>query len=544
MGLGFPLYPSESSDARQNASVSRQLLDNDPEKGFEVNHEALGFYWFAYRKLRSNILWNTEKTVELGAFICPGFWFTMLAWTYLILGAPVFGIAAALSYGPFVWLFGVLAAVPLVLGALAGIAHMLNKTSFDVNFWKRIGAIVGGAALSVVVTMALMLIHEARHVAGMWVAVIWGIMFVAHEADKPWEIPFFGKFFSFALPTAIGWDVVQAFLRNPEWLTTLLTLLGQAWESFLEALPTLVALAAIAIVTVGPAVSAAKSTDRESKPLTARIKHARLVSRWLMSMSVLGYGLCVLLILSESQRAHTGWFLGGLILATAAMFAWVSVKNPRREAMKEWWRHWTGESLSKADSVGKAIARALYRNKQLWPENCSRPDMSWSSLRFWMQVAGADRFLERAKTIQVVNQTESLLRTPMGRVIWWCGFLPDRPITSSFREKIAAGWSPEAVLYVARQDGYLKEFRGKSIETEAVMVHEASLMQNTEQLESEAERKFMRVLERTGEVLVSLLTPVTLTWSFIRRVVGDAYELWEAFNERCPSAPNRYRKAM
>jgi hypothetical protein len=544
MGLGFPLYPSESSDARQNASVSRQLLDNDPEKGFEVNHEELGFYWFAYRKLRSNILWNTERTVELGAFICPGFWFTMLAWTYLILGAPVFGIAAALSYGPFVWLFGVLAAVPLVLGALAGIAHMLNKTSFDVNFWKRIGAIVGGAALSVVVTMVLMLIHEIRHVAGMWVAVIWGIMFVAHEADKPWEIPFFGKFFSFALPTAIGWDVVQAFLRNPEWLTTLLTLLGQAWESFLEALPTLVAMAAIAIVTVGPAVSAAKSTDRESKPLTARIKHARLVSRWLMSMSVLGYGLCTLLILSDNQRAHAGWFIGGLILATVAMMAWVSVKNPRREAMKEWWYHWNDERLSKAEPIGKAIAQALYHNKQLWPENCSRPDMSWSSLRFWMQIAGADRFLERAKNMQVVNQTESLLRTQMGRVIWWCGFLPDRPITSSFRDKIAAGWSPEAVLYVARQEGYLKEFRGKSLEINPSVAEANGWLAQTEYGDSQTERIATIVWERVEGILRTIFTPLFVLWSFLCRVVGDAYELWEAFNERCPSAPNRHRKAV
>lgn len=90
LDFGFNRYPNGEGDDEQSwksgfenfVSVKNHIDD------FVVNQED-GIYWAMYRTARSNIAWFPDRKVELSAYVCPGFWVTLMIHFFFWVVSPV-----------------------------------------------------------------------------------------------------------------------------------------------------------------------------------------------------------------------------------------------------------------------------------------------------------------------------------------------------------------------------------------------------------------------------------------------------------------------
>ncbi len=196
MGMGFGLYPDAVDDKQANSNLASQFLSKQDRGAFEVNKEHGGLYWFLYRKLRSNALYHEDKEVELGRWICPGFWFTMIAWGILAIASPVSLIAAvgllALKGVVSTALFSLGAILPSVAALVW--ARKIGSKAYDKEYWK-------GVFIIYVCLLAAFLAHELIMEAKGLYSFGFGIPCFAlllpycikEETTKFWRAPVLGK---------------------------------------------------------------------------------------------------------------------------------------------------------------------------------------------------------------------------------------------------------------------------------------------------------------------------------------------------------------
>ena len=88
LDFGHAKYPQGPADDAADSGAFRKFFSvKNHAHDFAVNQHD-GLYWFFYRTLRSNYLWNRNGHVELHPMICPGFWFTLIGWLFFTLISP------------------------------------------------------------------------------------------------------------------------------------------------------------------------------------------------------------------------------------------------------------------------------------------------------------------------------------------------------------------------------------------------------------------------------------------------------------------------
>lgn len=137
LDFGHAKYPQGPADDAADSGAFRKFFSvKNHEHDFAVNQHD-GLYWFFYRTLRSNYLWNRDGDVELHPMICPGFWFTLIGWLFFTLISPL--LAATVTFPAFAGQVGlsfftfvgfVLGAVTPLLLVLMSIFYIWRDTRF------------------------------------------------------------------------------------------------------------------------------------------------------------------------------------------------------------------------------------------------------------------------------------------------------------------------------------------------------------------------------------------------------------------------------
>ncbi len=231
--MGFQLYPNEEHDAKASLSVSKQFLGDAERGAFELNQEVGGTYWWLYRTLRSNCLYNSEGDVKLGDWICPGFWFTMAFWAFILFVSPLCLFAS----------FGVLLAtreislfllIPgLITPAVATLVWARKRFSegvYDGKYWAYVGIALGIAVLSVVIFVVFRVLASYPT---FWVTLVSLVFLLPYAVKKEtlrvWQLPYLGK----TLLVAVAATLVDDLYR-----------LTNFWENCLHLTVSIFALAA------------------------------------------------------------------------------------------------------------------------------------------------------------------------------------------------------------------------------------------------------------------------------------------------------------
>lgn len=210
MNMGFALYSNAEDDHVVKKDLAEQFLSKQDRGQFEVNKEHGGLYWFLYRALRSNPLWREGKHVELGAWICPGFWFTMILWGILTLVSPASLLVATGLYvfkGTLSWvLFGLGAILPIVVMAY-WVKKLCNKEYND-EYWLFFLKGVFFACLILLAHMALVHAKEFWSVASGALCLIFLVPYcIKNDTLDFWDAPILGKLLPSVFLMAGAWDI-------------------------------------------------------------------------------------------------------------------------------------------------------------------------------------------------------------------------------------------------------------------------------------------------------------------------------------------------
>lgn len=142
--IGFQKFPSTSHDVLADDKLTKQFLSRDNSRGeFEVNQEHGGIYWYLYKTLRSNSLYNDGQDVHLSRWICPGFYFTMIAWFLLVVVSPL----ALLASGTYFYQTGAVSILLTSIGLVTPLLYLGGKLrknwghgDFAGEYWPYVGA--------------------------------------------------------------------------------------------------------------------------------------------------------------------------------------------------------------------------------------------------------------------------------------------------------------------------------------------------------------------------------------------------------------------
>ncbi|MCB9809123.1 hypothetical protein H6776_01865 [Candidatus Nomurabacteria bacterium] len=154
LDFGFGKFPKGIHDDTQieNTSPSRFFSIKEHVNDFVVNQED-GKYWWMYKNVRSNFAFRPDKTVSLSSHICPGFWATLIMHVlFWIISPLVFAMSVAtyIKTGASIALFaaGVSGLItPLWIGLatvrmlLIGIGKLVNTQAVD-NIFNSIDEII------------------------------------------------------------------------------------------------------------------------------------------------------------------------------------------------------------------------------------------------------------------------------------------------------------------------------------------------------------------------------------------------------------------
>lgn len=226
--FGHVLYREEADERRIEGNLATRFLskkrhDND----FVVNQED-GVYWWSYRMARSNYIWHPNRTVRLKKAICPGFWYTLGVWFFVLLVSPAAAVAAgiAVALDASLWVSAPImfvgAATPIILLAMLGKYLLIRAVRFiewaaerldvliDEEYWASVGI---GLAITVVGSLFGIFTAGVGHVMYLWFyesiplaiyMTAFLFLYVVHlitnaneDSPRTWGLPILG------LPTAL-----------------------------------------------------------------------------------------------------------------------------------------------------------------------------------------------------------------------------------------------------------------------------------------------------------------------------------------------------
>lgn len=204
--LGFKRHSDETvkSDCSNYESILLQPILSKRGEEFSVNTENRGVYWWLYQTLRSNRLWRTNKEVKLNSHVCPGFWFTVIAWAFITLGSPACFVAAIsmTGYPVFVrialYVPGIVTPILLLWLGLQAFFGLLSE-KYTGDFVVKLAILLAGTLVMLaggtILTFLALWLDWREPLNYMIIAFvfIWlALMFSEKALLWPWELPIFG----------------------------------------------------------------------------------------------------------------------------------------------------------------------------------------------------------------------------------------------------------------------------------------------------------------------------------------------------------------
>ena len=250
--LGFKRHSdgNRESDEPNSGALILQVLLSRHGVDFSINTESRGVYWYLYRTLRANHFWGDPDAVELRSHVCPGFWATVFAWLFFLIGSPACLAAAAVSTNvPNLIrcaLFALGAVTPSIL-AFLGMKALFERFGprYKADYTKNVAGVlvclfvVGnfGKGLYEVITW-----FDWKELIN-WVIAVFAIMWVAQMASQdklmsPYKLPFFGPLFTYGIIgraiwiwydrySKANWEMLVAFVKaNRSGLEQLCSVVG------------------------------------------------------------------------------------------------------------------------------------------------------------------------------------------------------------------------------------------------------------------------------------------------------------------------------
>lgn len=538
MGMGFSLYPDAVVDKQANQNVASQFLSKQDRGAFEVNKEHGGLYWFLYHKLRSNALYREDEEVELGRWICPGFWFTMIAWGVLAIASPVSLIAAV----SLLALKGVVSMTLFSLGSiLPGIAFLvwarkIGRRTYDKEYWKWLSVMAG---IFWVVLILHLIITEAKNSPVFYLGVLCGILLLPYcikeDTWKFWRAPILGKILPLIFLSA-GVLEIYANTEFFEFCWSVIQSIGGFLYSVAMSLYEMrVVIITWALLVVGYASMiiglfhfsnwAMKKIDTMIERGDQRVYQYERAVNWgvigmlvafvLVSISIAPHynleGTARLILLCLVALPFLSFLVANLLFRGVAPQANQKVYH---NALTGTWQlsleqmgavreaiagndFWT--DIVHAGSRAKALNRVIYRVSG-YHESC----LEW--VIAMIRLIRSDKELNNAVRFVAVSIEVFLYHN----------------VTPKVLRLILDGASEEIINKAAgEEEGKKRSAQGSG---------KPSLWANLSRLSGNAWSEFL-------VFLYSLTWPVRALWKGAR----DLYRLWEVFNEQCPQAPSNDR---
>lgn len=561
--MGFQLYPSQIHDVQAPRAVARQFLQSKStylaavsteERGaFEVNKERGGLYWYLYRTLRSNKLYNTGADVRLGTWICPWFWFTMLAWGIFLVASPIALIATIAmatlgSSGLMPLLFtGVLGAITPGLLVLRWAKGKFRHRLYGGNYWEMVGAAI---ALLVASAFAAGLLILAHPFPAFWALVVSAIFLIPHmvqsNSGRFWELPFLGK----ALPVTTlillcndlyrhtqFWEFLWGLLS---WL--MLLLFGALWKYRTEIFYTVGGIAVYAgafwgllafekaserkvDAALNEANAEVNRQDQSVVPSTSLKEVDRAVSLGIQFLALI-YALGAAFVLYGVAQTWSMWAviaiaitcLPFLLPAWASLTGKLGVKHRAIELLMGRAREWLNKGRA------KKVRKALSANPFWFDETSFR--------------------LNEAELMNIISHADGWYSG------WWAIYFL-KHISSQVELMRAHAFLLHSPL--------LREYDIEGNEHVATMIlggatDEAvrAVLEQREALARESDTKMRRLTKVWGDRVEWCADGVAMLifalWRgliFVPRMIGrffyNCYLWWKAMNEACPLSPSHGR---
>lgn len=229
MGMGFQLYPSLDDDRKANRELATQFLSKSEDRGaFEVNKEEGGLYWLLYRTLRSNALYGANKHVELGNWICPGFWLTIALWFAFAVVSPVACVTGVLLYvlkGLVVWPLLVVGGVFPLAMTIVGVKKACGK-AYNEEYWKVMFATWGVVSLCGFTYLGIGILKEFVSFYVALGCVVFLAPYAVLKEEPFWRAPILGKFLPAIFLAVVVWELYTKSLFFEFWWEQILVGVG------------------------------------------------------------------------------------------------------------------------------------------------------------------------------------------------------------------------------------------------------------------------------------------------------------------------------
>lgn len=548
-GMGFALYPNAIDDSATKKNLATQFLSKNHRGDFEVNKEHGGLYWFLYRTLRSNSLYREGKNVELGSWICPGFWFTMIMWGILTLVSPASLLVATCLYvlkGTVSWgLFGLGAILPIVV-TLVWVKKLCNK-EYDDEYWKWL-MVVTGCYLVIILGHEILL-----HAKDYWSApagTLCIFLLVPYCIKKDtldfWNAPILGKLLPLVFLSAGVWDIhvhsdfwqdgVNFFM----WLAQSVWSLIQSVAYYLYE-----ARAMIMWGTIGVAFYAAFLvslfyfgtwvTKKVDTMVEQGDHNAYSYAGWAMLGVLFVFIVVAMLSASSSlsQSIRGGKLLAALMLINLPFLVFFATRGMNRVSVV----------------VNNKVLRGALKYHTMGEENRSFVRAAISCNKFWVDITHA---VARAN---VLNDILYKVQSHYGsRFVWVIAMIRSvkddaelsnvQKFASSelYRELSFGEDGVDQDVLRLILSGANEEDIGQAIKS----AREKYFSISRKQTEPSTGEKFAdwlvewlnnRALPFFIKCFMFVTWPIRMLW----KGICDLYDLWEAFNEQCPQAPPRDR---
>jgi|GEM_PF-3685676 len=532
MDMGFQQYPNATSDLPAPTSMTTQFLSAENRGEFVLNKENGGIYWYLFRTLRSNSLYRSDSEVTLGRWICPGFWFTMIAWLLFLVVSPALLLVGIVQWAssdsvPILLYPGLF--TPSVLLLLA-MKKFFKGKQFTKEYWENFGG-------TFFVLLCGFFFAAALSIAGKYLtywAVILSVLLlipygIEKESPRVWEFPYLGKVLTLGCVALLARDIYM-YTDFWEFLFEILVLMANAVWQFLSeywvtiasviggiALMSLTFFTAASFLKLQEAKARAHEagdTDVAANPqqyewlLTGTATLIALVSSGAIAW-LLQYELTLLVALGYIVAAvHLGMAFDAMFSSSYKFDANVVELSVQRIITK---------------GFIKKYRSACLENSGFWIDGVTHK-FRFDDLRRLVayENCGAGLFLLFIRKIRSDVEMERVIEfLEYANATYW---LHDFQMPSELASEVLSGVSPQEVMVK------IKNLVAKEREATA---------RTTKVLDS-----FINVLHLlwlgTLKFLLILVSPIR----YLVKLLVDGYRIWKSFNEACPPAPREVRSAL
>jgi hypothetical protein len=538
--MGFQKYLNIDSDAVASSELTSQFLSSQDRGAFEVNKGPGGLYWYLYRTLRSNRLWNKGAEVKLGEWICPGFWFTMALWVFMLVGSPLclvaFAACTLLGVSPNIFgialnpVFGVVGAVSPVLYAAGWGRENFSKGDFAGDYWPNFGGTLLFMAAGFVFAAGFMFL---RGYFAYWAFLLCLLFLIPYRlkagTESFWKAKYIGKL----LPALLLAAVAQDLWRHTQfwefcWNVLVLVALAIAaffvenlWGilQFLAVAAMYIGLLTAAIVYVGRTQDRMRTHVAKGSVETERDYRREELVSYAFMVAGIAFMACIGFYMLYVQFVFAA-IMGFALAAPFAGFAFdvgMGKLDPKVAMVKKEF----GERDLHAGSFLDSIARTVAANP-FWFKRRPLRLRSNDLFDLWMGHHHVHQFLmfvsaigsedELKRAVAFLNSSEySLIRS---RLI----------LQGLFNE-----WYLQSIL-----QGTLREDLER-----VVSVAYKTKIEKKQRRETRLE-KAGAALKGAADAVLGFLWMLCYPFRLMWRGIRDLWQLWQDFNKNCPRRPDVY----